>query len=121
MKTYLLPLLAALSFLFLSCGAAQSEPYSSDSVLTQTTAVRPQNTSEKKILEKVPEAAVGQKITAGKYSVVVTNAYFAASGRECKSLLIEQATSKQSALKTVCEFEGNWGYAPDVIPVASGQ
>ena len=121
MNIHLLPILFALIFLLSSCGAAQSENHPSESVLSQGTTVLPQNSSEKMILEKVPKAAVGKNITAGKYSFIVTGEYFAASGRVCKSLEIKQPASKQAELKTVCDFEGQWGYTPAVVPTIAGQ
>ncbi|MBN2714691.1 MAG: hypothetical protein JXX14_02480 [Deltaproteobacteria bacterium] len=81
----------------------------------------PQNSSEKELLQKIPSAKAGKSFKIGGATFLVTNAYFAASGRECKSVQITNPETPDSVLKIACNFDGTWGYAPDVFPKSTLQ
>lgn len=101
---------------FSSCGARNTASTSADGIIASQIAIQPQNEVEKVVLAKVPTVQAGTQINVGKYSFVVTNEYFAASGHECKSIeFLSGEHSSPSHLKTVCEFDGKWGYTQEVL------
>ena len=61
-------------------------------------------------------AKLKKPFTVGDASVLVTNEYFAASGRECRSIEITRPNQQIAENKIVCNFDGTWGYTLDVLP-----
>ena len=100
-----------------ACGAKQGSKNSIGNQLTSQSAVLPQNNSEKIVLEKVAAAKVGTSIKTGKYSILIRDEYFAASGRVCRAVEITPSAKPSTpTFKTVCLFDGKWGYTQEVFP-----
>ncbi|MBN2344410.1 MAG: hypothetical protein JXX29_22460 [Deltaproteobacteria bacterium] len=113
--------LSILTIFCSSCaGKQKTDETSSSQALTTIQPVAPENNDEETILKKIADAAVGKSIQSGSGTFVVTNSYFAASGRECKSIEIVTADNR-TVFKTVCDYDGTWGFAPDVLPNTTNQ
>jgi len=123
MKTILkfLILSLVLACITISCSGAHGKNTSTGYDLTHNTAVSPQNESEKIILSKIAATPAGVLTQAGNASFIITSNYFAASGRACKSIEITDTANAPASPRTVCEFEGQWGFAPEVLPTTNIQ
>lgn len=110
-----------LSILLLGCSAAHDEPTSTSHKLNAVAAASPQSDIEKDVISKIPTAKDDKPVTVGSASFVVTESYFAASGKECKAVEISTPKNKSTVSRTVCNYDGTWGYSPDVLPTASNQ
>lgn len=109
-------LISGVLFFILSCGTTSNNAEAGNALSSGNTAITPANETEKAILQKIASAQQGKAIAAGSSSFTVLNEYFAASGRVCKSVSIVQTSTQIADTKTICNFNGSWGYTPDVLP-----
>lgn len=104
-------------FLLLSaCAGSTNSSETSLEKLSSPNRVAPKNDDEKQILVQVATAVPGRPVKLKTSIFVVTSVYFAASGRECKTIDVSQPNTNDSIRKTACSFSGSWGYIPDVFP-----
>ena len=115
---FILLLLAACTIM--GCGSSQPD---SDATSLYNDAkspgvVEPKDDTERQILDAVAQMAIGDSKSIGKHKVTVRDSYFAASGRECKAIVIGGTSDESHRL--VCKINDSWQFAPNVYP-GSGQ
>ncbi len=103
-----------LLLLLAGCGAAQetgdSHNLKNPGIIEATTDI------ERAVLEAAPAMSEGDKKTVSGHEVTILREYPAASGRTCRSILIADIRSGDSAPRLICLFDGHWKFAPEVQP-----
>lgn len=82
--------------------------------------VEPASAGERRLLETVERLGSGKKEKVGELVVVAEAPYFAASGRLCRSIRIEQG-GKPGRTRLVCKDGSSWFYAPEVFVSERGR
>ena len=96
-----------------ACGSAQ--PTAETKRLQEPGVVKPKNDTEQQVLQAAALLKTGQSDKNGTITVTVVKSYFAASGRQCKSIQVSEGALQSIRDRIICQFDNDWGFAPDVL------
>jgi hypothetical protein len=95
--------------IFCACGPAESpqRPHTGG-------VVKPGSDAERRVLEKIATIPSEQPVTIGGVVVRAEPAYFAASGRMCRRLVLTRRGQDNGKIRLACKDGRSWFYAPEV-------
>lgn len=78
--------------------------------------VAPETQGERELLARMGQVPANEPVTFGGQTFVVDEPYFAASGRQCRSVTVRPTPEAERVeVKLACEDDTAWVFVPDVF------
>lgn len=114
-------LVAGVVLTMMACGSPQHTASEGQyKALSEPTTEQPVDAVERAILTRIEDLEPGRAVAIEGSSVTAEAAYYAASGRTCRNVLIRRDDTER--VRLACRLDNAWAFVPDVLgPMAGGR